>query len=76
MKGFDFSYAEAFWNVVNLSDHGSQAHVRLPWDELAGKSWCLTEVCTGAVYERDGNEMCDRGLYVDLEPWGFHFLKV
>jgi hypothetical protein len=26
----------------------------------------------GEVYDRSGNEMRDSGLYVDLEPWGYH----
>ena len=35
----------------------------------------LTDLLTGAVYERKGEEMLDSGLYIDLEAWGFHFLK-
>jgi glycosidase len=66
---------ERYIIIVNFSDHKSQARVRLPWDELAGKSWCLRDVFTDEVYERDGSEMRHLGLYVDLEGWGFHFLK-
>ncbi len=61
--------------VVNLSDRRSQGRVRLPWRELAGGSWRLTDFFAEKVYERDGNEMCGPGLYIDLEPWGFHFLR-
>lgn len=61
--------------VVNLSDSRSQGQVRLPWDDLSGRSWRLTEALTGQVYEQDGNQLCDSGLYVDLESWGFHVLK-
>lgn len=25
--------------------------------------------------ERKGEEMLDPGVYIDLEAWGFHFLK-
>ena len=60
--------------VVNLSDSGAQARVRLPWDELTGKSWQITDFFTGQMYERSGDEMCNPGLYVDLAPWGYHFL--
>jgi hypothetical protein len=66
---------ERYLVAVNLSGRSSQARVRLPWDELAGQSWRLTDVFTERVYERDGDEMSDPGLYVDLPAWGFHFLK-
>ena len=57
MKDFDSFHTEDFWNAVKLSDHEFQALVRLAWDELAGKSWRLTDVFTGIVYEKDGNEI-------------------
>jgi hypothetical protein len=66
---------ERYIIIVNLSDHKSQGRVRLSWDELAVGSWRLNDVFTDEVYERDGNEMRHSGLYVDLEGWGFHFLK-
>jgi hypothetical protein len=34
----------------------------------------LVDVMNGERYERDGDEMLDQGLYVDLEAWRFHFL--
>jgi hypothetical protein len=60
--------------VVNLSDSGAQGQVRLPWDELTGTSWQMTDLFTGQMYERSGEEMCNSGMYVDLPPWGFHVL--
>jgi glycosidase len=61
--------------VVNLSDSSGQACIHLPWNDLAGKSWRLTDAFSGEIFERDGDEMSDPGLYVDLHPWGFHFLS-
>jgi hypothetical protein len=61
--------------VVNLSGSRSQARVRLPWEDLAGRVWRLTDAFSGEVYERDGNAMRDPGLYVDLDAWGFHCLQ-
>ena len=61
--------------VVNLSDTGSQGHVLVPWDDVSGRLWRLTEAFTGEVYERDGNELRSPGLYVDLQPWGLHVLS-
>ena len=62
--------------VVNLSDSGAQARVSLPWEELRGRSWRLIDLFTGAVYGRNGEEMCQPGLFVDLPAWGFHFFKL
>ncbi len=61
--------------VVNFSQHRSQAMVRLPLSDLRQRSWHLKDALNEAVYNRDGNEMSDRGLYVDLDGWGFHFLE-
>ncbi len=66
---------EKYLIVVNLSDQRSQGRVLLPWDELTGRSWRLTDLFKEEIYDRDGNEMTDPGLYVELEAWGFHFLK-
>ena len=60
--------------VVNLSEESSQGLIRVPWDDLAGRSWRLTDLLTQSVYERNGTEMQDAGLYVDLDPWRAHFL--
>jgi glycosidase len=62
--------------VVNLSESEAQGLVLLPWDDLKGGAWRMTDLLTEAVYERSGDEMCTRGLYVDLAPWGFHVLTV
>ena len=28
-----------------------------------------------AGYERDGNEMAESGLYVELQPWSYSFFQ-
>ena len=65
---------EKYFIVVNLSGQRSQARIRLPWDELTGKSWKMTDLFTGEMCERNGDEMFHAGLYVDLPPWGYHVL--
>lgn len=61
--------------IVNLSDSSSQGHVRWAWNDIAGGTHRLTEVLSERVYDRDGKELCQPGLYVDLGPWDFHFLR-
>jgi len=54
--------------VVNLSASGAQGLVLLPWDELKGRTWHMTDLFTEKEYERSSDEMCTQGLYVDLPP--------
>ena len=48
----------------------------MSWDELRGATWRLDDGLSGDVYERDGNEMRDSGLYVDLAPWQCHIFHM
>jgi hypothetical protein len=60
--------------VVNFSEIQSQAHIHLSWDNLAGKTWQLIDLISDDVFHRDGDEMHQSGLFVDLPAWRFHFL--
>ena len=62
--------------VVNFSAGSSQALVRVPWDELKGRTWLLNDVLSGESYDRSGDEIRDAGLYVDLGPWRWHFFRL
>ncbi len=61
--------------VVNFSEHQSQARIHLPWNNLSGRTWQLIDLMDGDVFQRDGDEMDQSGLYVDLPGWKFHFLR-
>jgi hypothetical protein len=62
--------------VVNLSDSSAQGLVQVPWVDVEGKTWRLVDALSDAVYEREGDEMRNRGLYVDLGPWMSHFFSL
>jgi hypothetical protein len=63
--------------VVNLSDAPAQGRVHVPWgDELRGRAWRLSDPVAGAAFERDGDELAADGLYVELEPWASHVLRL
>jgi hypothetical protein len=61
--------------VINFGAQAAQALVHVPWDELRGKQWRLTDALTGDSYERSGDEMRDAGLFVDLGPWQCHLFQ-
>jgi Alpha amylase, catalytic domain len=58
-----------FLVIVNLSDRTSQARVQVPLDEARGKTWRLTDLLSGVIYDRNGDEMVSPGLYMELAPW-------
>ena len=63
---------DLFLIVVNLGSSSAQARVQIPWPELRGKSWRLTDPLSGATYDRDGDEMQGSDLFVALEPLNFN----
>jgi hypothetical protein len=62
--------------VVNYSRASAQGRIRLPWVDLGGKTWRLSDALTAEVFVRDGDEMVGPGLFVDLGAWRTHFLIV
>jgi hypothetical protein len=62
--------------IVNFSDQPAQGRVRLPWADLPAHRWQLDDLLSGIQYEsRDGDEMFQHGLFVDLPPWAFHLFQ-
>jgi Alpha amylase, catalytic domain len=60
--------------VVNYAAVPAQARVHVPWPQLAGRRWTLTDRLSGATFLRSGDEMTgEQGLYVGLAPWGANF---
>jgi hypothetical protein len=55
--------------TVNFAANQSQCHVRLPWGDLAGTTWRLQDLLGNEVYDREGNDLQGRGLYLDVAPW-------
>ncbi|HUJ18011.1 MAG TPA: alpha-amylase family glycosyl hydrolase [Nitrospirota bacterium] len=62
--------------VINFGQETSQARVQMPWDELRGKTWRLSDVLSNETYDRSGDEMRDAGLYVEMKPWQYHVFKL
>ena len=67
---------EAWLVVVNLSRTATQARVAVNWPAAAGQSVVATDAITDQTFKRDGDELIDPGLYVELAPWQAHVLHV
>ena len=74
---WSWSSPDGRWIVaVNLSDHPSRCFVRLGGDEHRGTAVRLEDRMAGVVYERSGDDLTERGLYVERPPWGYHVLAM
>ena len=62
--------------AVNYSEHASQCYVGLPWSDLPGRAWRLADRMGDAVYERPGDDLAERGLYLDIPAWAYHVFDV
>jgi len=62
--------------VVNYSDHPSQCYLRLPFSDLAHRGWHLHDLLGNAQYDRDGDDLLSRGLYLDMHPWQAQVFEV
>jgi hypothetical protein len=62
--------------AINLSGTAAQARLQVPWDEVRGRSWRLADALSGEIYDRNGDELREQGLYVELAPWGCHLLRI
>jgi hypothetical protein len=62
--------------IINFGDRPAQGRVQVLGDEIPGKTWRLLDQFSTETYERDGDQMLDPGLYVDLNLWGYHFFRL
>jgi hypothetical protein len=62
--------------TVNYAVYQSQCYVPLPFPDLAGRTVRLKDLMSEAVYERHGDELLSRGLYLDVPGWGYHIFEL
>jgi hypothetical protein len=62
--------------VVNYAGNQGQCRLPFPFPELRGKQVRLTDVMGTEVYDRDGSDLVDNGLYIDRAPWQFNLFEL
>ena len=62
--------------IVNYANHQSQCHLRLPFTELKNGRFQLIDVMGSEIYDRNGNDLMDPGLYVDLGSWRYNLFRL
>ena len=58
--------------VVNYAGNQGQCRLKLPFPDLRGTTVRLVDILGTECYVRDGNDLVDNGLYIDLAPWRFN----
>jgi hypothetical protein len=61
---------------VNYAGNQSQCYIPIPLPNLRDRRWRLEDLLGDARYDRDGNELESRGLYLDVPPWQAHVFSV
>lgn len=62
--------------VINYASHQGQCYISLPFPEFSGKQIGLRDVLEDVLYQREGDALRERGLYIDLPSWGVHIFEV
>ncbi len=62
--------------AVNFAERGGECYLDLGEFELLEKKYKLFDMLAGVEYERDGDELRQKGLYISLPPCGFHYFAV
>ena len=62
--------------AVNYAGTQGQCYVRLPFPDLAGRTVRLKDLMGPASFDRGGDDLVSRGLYLDLSPWSYHVFEM
>jgi alpha amylase-like protein len=63
--------------AVNYGATQGQCYVRPPWADLSGRPIVFQDLMNPSMrYERHGTDLGQQGLYLDMEPWGYHVFDV
>jgi hypothetical protein len=62
--------------AVNYAANQSQCYVRIPLREIRGQAIRLQDLMGSAIYERHGDELLAKGLYLDVPAWSHQVFEV
>jgi hypothetical protein len=62
--------------AVNYAGNQSQCYVHLPLPDLNGRTVRFRDLMSPAAFDRTGNDLVSRGLFLDMPPWGYHVFEM
>lgn len=75
LMGWEGANGNRLLVAINYSNTQSQCYVTIPFSNLDADNWLLRDPIHNEVYERNGYDLANGGLYLDMQPWetGFYF---
>jgi glycosidase len=73
--GWEGNDGEKMLVAINYASNQSQGYLKLPFPDLSKKRWRLHDLFSGVTFEREGDELLSKGLYLDEPPWKFYVLS-
>ncbi len=61
--------------VINHADHRAQCRITLTAQGLRQGTWSMRDVLSQERYERDGDDLADDGLFLDVAPHGAQLFR-
>ena len=62
--------------AVNYAPNQSQCYLQIPVEQLDGKTIRFRDLMSSHVYDRDGDDLRARGLYLDIPAWNYHVFEM
>jgi alpha amylase-like protein len=62
--------------AVNYAGNQSQCYVHLPLPDLDGRAVRFKDLMSPAAFDRAGNDLVSRGLFLDMPSWGYHVFEM
>jgi glycosidase len=75
-SSWEGSHGERILIAVNYAPHQSQCYVHLTFPEIKNRTVQLNDLLSSASFTREGNDLLERGLYLDMEPWSYHIFTM
>lgn len=61
---------------VNYASFTGQCRLHLPFPNLAGSSWVLQDQFSTSSYTRNGDELLEHGLFLDMPAWHYQVFEL
>jgi hypothetical protein len=62
--------------AVNYAANQSQCYVRVPLQDVGGRSVRFEDLMGGGRFDRERSDLDAHGLYLDMPAWGYHVFDV
>jgi glycosidase len=67
---------EKILTVINYSRHRSQCYIKFPFRESGPGTITFLDLITGVTYDRNAEEMIEKGLYLDEPGWKTYIFTI